>query len=94
MEDLNVLDQEDISDINTAAATIKKRSDGLLEFVKDYRKLSNVPIPQLKTINVKKLLEDIKILMSPITESLHIDLNLGSVPSNAKILADQKLAET
>jgi len=93
LEDLNVLDQEDISDINTAAATIKKRSDGLLEFVKDYRKLSNVPIPQLKTINVKKLLEDIKILMSPITEPLHIDLNLDSVPSNAKIHADQKLIE-
>ena len=46
-EENGVLDLDDIKDINLAATTIKKRSDGLLAFVKDYRTISNVPVPIL-----------------------------------------------
>ena len=50
--EMNELDNEDLRDINMAATTIKKRSDGLLVFVKDYRTISNVPIPKPLPINV------------------------------------------
>jgi nitrogen fixation/metabolism regulation signal transduction histidine kinase len=49
---LDQMDAEDVHDINMAASTIKKRSEGLLEFVKDYRTISNVPVPILTSINV------------------------------------------
>ncbi len=90
---LDQLDSEDLQDINTAATTIKKRSDGLLDFVKDYRTISNVPVPQLSKINVKQFLLDIQTLMKPVIDDLEIDFNILPIPSNAHINADRKLIE-
>ena len=90
---LNELEKDDIEDINTAASTIKKRSEGLLVFVKDYRTISNVPVPQLTKINVKQFLTSIKSLMSPVTEAAQVDLKILPIPPNASINADSKLIE-
>ena len=90
IDDIN---DEDIYDINMAVTTIKKRSDGLLEFVKDYRTISNVPIPILTKINVKKFLESIGLLMKPLIEEAQVTIELLHIPSNATILADSKLIE-
>ena len=87
------LDSEDIQDINLAASTIKKRSDGLLVFVKDYRTISNIPIPELTNIKVKQFLTDINVLMSSATDTAGIELIILPVPSNAAIKADSKLIE-
>jgi nitrogen fixation/metabolism regulation signal transduction histidine kinase len=87
------LDDEDIKDINTAAATIKKRSDGLLVFVKDYRTISNVPVPRTTKINVKEFLKEIKVLMESVVSEQAVELILGAIPSNATINADRKLIE-
>ena len=89
----NELEKDDIEDINTAASTIKKRSEGLLVFVKDYRKISNVPVPQLTKINVKQFLTSIKSLMSPVIEAAQVDLKISPIPPNASINADSKLIE-
>jgi len=90
---LNDLDEEDIQDINVAASTIKKRSDGLLDFVKDYRTISNVPIPKLKAVNVKHFLSDMKILMSSAADEAEVEIKLLQVPANATIEIDTKLIE-
>jgi len=87
------MDSEDIHDINMAASTIKKRSDGLLEFVKDYRTISNIPIPQLTPINVKQFLTSIELLMKPAIEEAKVELKLMPIPANATINADSKLIE-
>ncbi len=90
---LDQMDKEDIHDINMAASTIKKRSDGLLAFVKDYRTISNVPIPQLNRINVKQFLSTIQLLMAPVVEAANIELKILPIPANANINADSKLIE-
>lgn len=90
---LDKLDNEDIHDINVAASTIKKRSEGLLDFVKDYRTISNVPIPQLDNINVKQFLSTIELLMKSSIEEANINLKLLPIPVNATIYADNKLIE-
>ncbi len=90
---LSELDNEDLEDINTAASTIKKRSEGLLVFVKDYRTISNVPVPQCTKTNLKKFLTDIHILMSPMTTENKIDFELISIPANATISIDAKQIE-
>ncbi|RKE98963.1 sensor histidine kinase [Ichthyenterobacterium magnum] len=86
-------EQDDIHDINIAASTIKKRSDGLLVFVNDYRTISNVPIPQKKLVNIKQFLSNINLLMSPLAEAQSINLKLAIIPANANINADGKLIE-
>jgi len=90
---VNELDDEDIRDINMAATTIKKRSDGLLVFVKDYRTISNVPIPQIQPVNVKKFLSEIEVLMSSNATKAGVDMNILPIPANASIKIDRKLIE-
>ena len=90
---LNEIENDDIQDINMAATTIKKRSDGLLAFVNDYRTISSVPVPQLQKLNVRKFLETIKILMAPILKNSKIELTILPIPVNVIIFADAKLIE-
>jgi len=90
---INKLDKEDIKDINMAVTTIKKRSDGLLAFVKDYRTISNVPIPLLNKININKFLSSIELLMRLAIEEANITFKISPIPINATILADSKLIE-
>jgi signal transduction histidine kinase len=76
-----------------AATTIKKRSDGLLVFVKDYRTISNVPIPKLELVNVKKFLAEISLLMSANAKEAHVEIKILPIPANANIRIDRKLIE-
>lgn len=92
LQDIKI-DKDDISDINAAATTIKKRSDGLLAFVKDYRTISSVPVPQLKKLNIKKLLLNVKLLMQHLADDKSIELIVASIPANATIMADSNLIE-
>ena len=87
------LDQEDIHDINVAATAIKRRSDGLLDFVNDYRTISNVPVPILQPVNVKHFLTEIKFLMSPGAKEAQVEIKLLPIPANAIIEIDVKLIE-
>lgn len=90
---LNELDNEDIRDINMAATTIKKRSDGLLVFVKDYRTISNVPIPKREPVNAKKFLAEIELLMSANAKEAQVEIRILPIPANAIIRIDRKLIE-
>jgi len=90
---LENLNNEDIQDINMAAKTIKKRSDGLLDFVKDYRTISSVPTPNKQHINIKQFLGSIKLLMKQTLDEANIALNILPIPNNLTISADSKLIE-
>jgi nitrogen fixation/metabolism regulation signal transduction histidine kinase len=87
------LNNEDLQDINMAVKTIKKRSDGLLEFVKDYRTISSVPIPNKQQINLKQFLDSIELLMKQPIEEANIALKILIIPKNLTINADSKLIE-
>ena len=90
---LKELDEEDIHDINMAATTIKRRSDGLLDFVKDYRTISNIPIPKLESVNVKSFLSEIHLLMSTAALKAGVNISLLPIPANAMVRMDKKLIE-
>ena len=93
MTDEKTIEVEDIKDINLAASTIKKRSDGLLDFVKDYRTISNVPVPILNKLKIKEFLKEIKLLMQSNADNANVELKLLPIPANATVLADRKLIE-
>lgn len=90
---VNELDDDALKDIHLAAKTIQKRSDGLLVFVKDYRTISNVPVPILKPVYIRSLLENIQLLMKNTLQEHSIELQIGAIPSKAIIIADEKLIE-
>lgn len=91
--DVKDMDKEGLQDINMAATTIKRRSDGLLDFVKDYRTISNVPVPKLEQVNVKSFLNEMQLLMSSSVAEAGVDLSVLPVPANATVKMDVKLIE-
>lgn len=56
---LEDLKQETISDIRFSLNTIQKRTDGLLRFVDNYRKLTKVPKPFLEKTRVKEFTQGV-----------------------------------
>ena len=60
---LSDLRQETISDISFSLNTINRRTDGLLHFVENYRKLTKVPKPVLETFDVETYLKNVVQLM-------------------------------
>lgn len=92
-EVLPELDDEDIKDIHLGISTIQKRSAGLMDFVHDYRKISTVPVPHLKTVLLTEFLSDIDRLMRTIVEEKNVKLTIMSPPPRAMLHIDTKLME-
>ena len=53
------INNEDLDDIQVALKTINNRSKSLLKFVKDYRKMSKIPVPELNPVNLNELISRI-----------------------------------
>src|SRR5687768_11050810 len=56
------LSKEQLSDIHLSLQTISKRSDGLIQFVKEFRSLTSIPKPKPVQIDVRNLLEELTML--------------------------------
>jgi two-component system, NtrC family, nitrogen regulation sensor histidine kinase NtrY len=87
------LTDENISDILFSLRTIQKRSDGLLNFVESYRKLSRVPKPVKEQVEVKELLFSIEKLMHEELVRNNIHLELLQLHSITSAPIDRTLAE-
>ena len=87
------IDNETVGDINLGVSTIKKRAEGLLDFVNDYRTLSNVPVPHIKPVSAHEFCEYIDTLMRPTLKEHKIELLRATIPPRAIISMDAKLIE-
>jgi two-component system, NtrC family, nitrogen regulation sensor histidine kinase NtrY len=87
------LDLEDIEDMRLAASTIKRRSDGLMGFVQDYRMVAELPTPQLELFSVQELFTVIKTLMKPLADRQGIKMEVAQAPEKVRLHMDSKLIE-
>ena len=87
------LDSEDLEDLRPALQIIKKRSEGLLDFVKDYRLIAELPTPSLETHAIGEILKHMKILMQPFAREKNIVLNVEQTSSKITLQLDLKLIE-
>lgn len=85
--------QESIDEIHFAVKTIQKRSEGLIRFVKDFRSLTKIPMPQLQTLSLKELVESTAILMKEEFKKHQIQFNITIQPENLPLIADPHLIE-
>ena len=83
---------ETIGDLSFSLQTIHGRSEGLLHFVEDYRKLTKVPKPEIEALPVKKMLSRVIKLMQTEFDQAEIDLTI-LVQDGAIILGDERLLE-
>ncbi len=93
IEDHNTLSGEELGDVKSAVQTIKRRSEGLLSFVNDYRLIAELPTPILEQHAVADILKHIKTLMLPFAKGKKATLNVVGTASKISISIDLKLIE-
>ena len=87
-----MIDDPDASDdVRDAVTTIARRSEGLINFVSQYRELLKVPQPQPEVIEVSDALNDVVRLMSGETDG--IDMQVEVTPSTLQVSADRQLLD-
>lgn len=87
------LDQDEMEDLKTALQTIKRRSAGLLDFVKDYRLIAELPTPNLESHTIGEILRHIKVLMQPFAKVKNVLLDVEQTSSKITVQLDLKLVE-
>lgn len=84
---------EDSRDLRQALSTIEKRSQGLMQFVKNYRRFAQVPAPNLQILSVEDLFKRIDNLIRSKLQGHAIAFEFGVMPENLQIKADANLIE-
>lgn len=82
--------EEDMEDLTFSLNTIQKRSEGLLHFVDDYRRLTKIKQLELEKLPVKAVVEDITNLMQSEFKRENIVLKTD-IRSDFEIAIDEKL---
>ena len=80
-------------DVLTGIETIKKRSDSLLRFSETYRNLNKISTPNLSSIYVSQLFENIARLMEPTLEQKQIEFAVILKDTSLKLDIDSSLIE-
>jgi signal transduction histidine kinase len=70
---------------------IEQTSRGLMHFVEDYRKLTKIPKPVFKPINIASWLSDVELLMRNTFHEEQIEFKLIHREFNKEIIGDEKL---
>lgn len=89
----DALGKDELEDLKLAFQTIKRRSDGLLDFVKDYRLIAELPTPNMEQHSVGEILQHIKVLMLPMVAAKHIKFHVLQTASKISVAFDFKLIE-
>ncbi len=79
-------------EVATALETITRRSQGLLRFVERYRKVADLPEPQLQLLRLGQLMEGVERLITPALQQRGIEL-ASHVPPVLAMHADPDLLE-
>lgn len=82
-----------MEDIELGINTIKRRSEGLLKFAETYRNLNKVVQPNLKSVPIMDLFENLHHLMEPTLEQKSIELDVVMKDPGLVVEADLNLLE-
>jgi len=80
-------------DLFQAIATIKKRSEGLLHFVDDFRNLSQIPKPKPKLFPLRPFLDHLLTLFKNEFEKHSVETKITVQSDTIQVMADSMLIE-
>ena len=92
-KDVSQISNEEITDIRNSLKTIQGRSEGILEFVDAYRRLTNIPHPEFEELLIHDLFENIENLFSGELNQKSIELTVWIQNDLLSITADKHLME-
>lgn len=84
---------EELDDILGAVQTVSRRSDGLMQFVSSYRRLTRLPSPNRQTISVEKLFTNVTSLITQVSKDKGADLITSVFPSELDVNVDVDMIE-
>lgn len=85
--------KDQLEEIHLSLKTISKRSEGLINFVKEFRSLAMVPKPRMSDINLKDLLDELGQLHKKEMADANIQASLSVIPNDLFIHADKSQIE-
>ena len=85
--------REDLDDYLMGISTIEKRSEGLINFVSDFRSLAHIPTPKFTAIKIAELFERVELLLKTQLESQQIKISCRIAPNDLLLFADCALIE-
>ncbi len=84
---------EELDDVLSAVKTVARRSDGLMQFVTSYRRLTRLPSPNKKIISVATLFDHVTTLAKQNWQKSDIELTCSIVPQALDITVDGDMIE-
>lgn len=87
------LSQEELEDVHLSLQTISKRSEGLIQFVREFRSLTSIPKPRKASVDVQSLLHEISMLHKRELSENNILLEISVYPEDLTIMADKGMIE-
>ncbi len=85
--------EDQLSDIHLSLQTISKRSEGLIQFVREFRSLTSIPKPRPVQIHVKKLLDELSMLHKKDLMERNIQLDVSIYPDDLTVTGDKNMIE-
>jgi two-component system, NtrC family, nitrogen regulation sensor histidine kinase NtrY len=85
--------KDQLEDIHLSLKTISKRSEGLINFVKEFRSLAMVPKPRMSDINLKDLLDELCQLHKKEMADANIQVSMSVNTPDLFIHADKSQIE-
>ena len=83
-------DEKMKSKLDKGLTTIKNRGEGMMEFVRKYRNLTILPLPQIAEISLSDLMNELVILFEETFEKDKIKFEWEIEPNDLKINADRE----
>jgi len=87
---MSELTEEDLEDLTFSLNTIQKRSEGLLHFVDDYRRLTKIKQLELEKMRVKAIVDDMANLLKMEFDKTGVALTID-IRSDFEFSIDEKL---
>ena len=84
---------EELEDVQSAVATVARRSDSLLQFIDSYRQISRLAPPEKKRVALVDLFETVTSLAAAEWDDPRVTLSSTVEPSGLFVYADRDLLE-
>ncbi|NVK50494.1 MAG: GHKL domain-containing protein [Cyclobacteriaceae bacterium] len=93
LEDADPVTDSDLEDYLMGITTVEKRSEGLINFVSDFRSLAHIPAPKFSSIRLANLFNQLEVLFQHQLETHHIELLKELDPPELILFGDQSQIE-
>lgn len=84
---------DDLNDASDAIHTVARRSDGLMNFVGSYRRLTRLPTPNKKLVSLKTLFDQVAAIATSNWDDKNIQLSMEISPPGLEISFDVDMIE-